>query len=158
MPAADNIASDFTQAPRDPALPESEEPKELLHPVTSFRNITRMYQEERRRLPEAHPKLTRQQQTTLRRAQAGSLAHPVVINPMYPVEHDTFCPFCKREKGTMLHILAEGTQLKTPFPSTQHSQFPVPLAMGYLVIQHRPTDSACTDGQGPGVARNIWAA
>ncbi|KAH6942949.1 hypothetical protein HPB50_012663 [Hyalomma asiaticum] len=54
------------------------EPEELLHPVASFQDITQMYREERRRLPEPHSKLTRQQHTILRRVQAGSLAHPIL--------------------------------------------------------------------------------
>ncbi|KAH6943685.1 hypothetical protein HPB50_025607 [Hyalomma asiaticum] len=87
-----------------------------------------MYKNARCKLPVPHPQLTRQQQTILRRTQAGSLAHPVLLHRMYPAEHDTLCPFCKTERGTLAHIIAECKELKNPPPplppNTPNSQPP----------------------------------
>ncbi|KAH6922862.1 hypothetical protein HPB50_019891 [Hyalomma asiaticum] len=71
---------------------------------------------------------SKQQQTILRRTQAGSLAHPVLLHRMYPAEHDTLCPFCKTERGTLARIIAECKELKNPPPplppNTPNSQPP----------------------------------
>lgn len=113
---------------RELSIRAEDEPAELPHPVTSFKDITKMYRNARCKLPVPHPQLTRQQQTILRRTQAGSLAHPVLLHRMYPAEHDTLCPFCKTERGTLAHIIAECKELKNPPPplppNTPNSQPP----------------------------------
>ncbi|KAH8024445.1 hypothetical protein HPB51_023554 [Rhipicephalus microplus] len=123
-------------------------PEELPHPVTSFRDITQMYREGRCRLPQPHPDLTRTQQTILRQAQTGSLAHPVLLNDMYPAKHVTLCPFCKIENGPLSHILAECTELKNPPPSvpsdTPNSQ-PLERWETLLPSPALPSQRALTD-------------
>lgn len=88
---------------------EEEQP----HPVTSYKEIVRLYKESRTRLPKPHKQLSRRQQTILRRLQAGSLAHPALLHKMYPAEHDNTCPFCRGD-GTLAHIIGECKKLKTP--------------------------------------------
>ncbi|KAH6943082.1 hypothetical protein HPB50_015629 [Hyalomma asiaticum] len=100
---------------RELSIRAEEEPADLPHPVTSFKDITKMYRNARCKLPVPHPQLTRQQQTILRRTQAGSLAHPVLLHRMYPAEHDTLCPFCKTERGTLAHIIAESSNLASMY-------------------------------------------
>lgn len=79
---------------------EEEQP----HPVTSYKEIVRLYKESRTRLPKPHKQLSRWQQTILRRLQAGSLAHPALLHKMYPAEHENVCPFCNGD-GTLAHII-----------------------------------------------------
>lgn len=85
-------------------------------PVTSYTDITQMYRENRCTLPEPHRSLTRKEQTILRRIQAGSLVHPTMLHKMFPNRYDDTCPFCKQERGTLRHVIAECTSLKTPIP------------------------------------------
>ncbi|KAH7931920.1 hypothetical protein HPB51_029602 [Rhipicephalus microplus] len=143
---AGNTIADYHA--REMAIRAEHESEELPHPVTNFRDITQMYREGRCRLPEPHPDLTRKQQTILRRAQAGSLAHPVLLNCMYPAEHDMLCPFCKIENGTLPHILAECTKLKNPQPSLPpDTPNPQPLERWETLLSSPalPTQRALTD-------------
>ncbi|KAH6927831.1 hypothetical protein HPB50_008971 [Hyalomma asiaticum] len=63
--AAGNTIADYHA--QEMSIRAEHELEELPHPVTSFQDITQMYREERHRLPEPHPKLTRPQQMMLRR-------------------------------------------------------------------------------------------
>lgn len=96
-------------------------------PVTSYKDITAIYREDRQTLPAPHHTLTRKEQSILRRIQAGSLAHPTLLHNMYPNQYDDTCPFCKQEKGTLRHVIAECTSLKAPIPhisSPTNTPFP----------------------------------
>ncbi|KAH6940153.1 hypothetical protein HPB50_025961 [Hyalomma asiaticum] len=63
--AAGNTIADYHA--QEMSIRAEHEPLALPYPVTSFQDITQMCREERCRLPEPHPKLTRQQQTILGR-------------------------------------------------------------------------------------------
>ncbi|KAH9380391.1 hypothetical protein HPB48_017614 [Haemaphysalis longicornis] len=107
-------------------------------PALTYKEITNEYKDERRTLPEPHRTLSREQQTILRRIQAGSLAHPVLLHTFYPEHEGDRCPFCKTNSGTLAHILAECTKLKAPIPPNPPSTPPTPLHERWETLRSSP--------------------
>lgn len=95
-------------------------------PATGYKEIISMYRENRQTLPEPHRSLTREDQSILRRIQGASLAHPTLMHRMYPEQHKDTCPFCQHAKGTLCHVIAECTSLKSPLPVTPTPSAPTP--------------------------------
>lgn len=52
--------------------------------IISYRDITNHYRAERRRYPDPHKSLSRDQQAIYKQIQAGSFPHPYLQNKMYP--------------------------------------------------------------------------
>lgn len=112
---ADYYAREMARRAQEEASGGEDDPT----PVTSFKAITEMYREDRRTLPAPHCTLTRKEQTILRRIQAESLAHPKLLHTMFPQQYEDTCPFCRQEKGTLRHVIAECTSLKAPIPQIE---------------------------------------
>ncbi|KAG0420172.1 hypothetical protein HPB47_003631 [Ixodes persulcatus] len=80
---------------------EEGEPKSII----SYKDITNYYKTERRRYPDPHKSLSREQQVIYRQIQAGSFPHPYLQNKMYPERYKKECNFCKNQLGTLQHVI-----------------------------------------------------
>ncbi|XP_065310032.2 uncharacterized protein [Dermacentor albipictus] len=96
-------------------------------PILSYRDITNYYKTERRRYPDPHKSLSREQQAIYRQIQAGSFPHPYLQNKMYPERYEEDCNFCKTQLGTLQHVIGVCDFIKAILPPLNYpATIPLP--------------------------------
>lgn len=75
-------------------------------PLVTFQDITQYYRLDRQQFPQPHSKLSKLEETTLRRIQTNTFVHPIRLHHMFPTQFPAQCTFCSKP-GTLVHILLE---------------------------------------------------
>lgn len=91
--------------------------------MTSFNEIVKFYELERRTMPPHHPGLGREEAVLYQQLQTGSLPTPVLMRHVCPsVYVSDLCCVCQKERATASHILWDCS--KNPHEASKRSTIP----------------------------------
>lgn len=87
---------------------DEEDAEEDQDPVLSYGELLRWHRDQRRTFPPPHPKLTKQEEVTLRRLQTDSVVTPALARHVAPgLYKSDLCSVCKTVPATLGHLLCE---------------------------------------------------
>ncbi|XP_042144326.1 uncharacterized protein LOC120837552 [Ixodes scapularis] len=100
----------------------------LVAPTTdlliNYADILAHYRHDRRKYPAPHPRLSRDEATTLRRLQTNTYPHSTLLHAIYPAQYAATCNFCP-SPGNLYHQVWEcqRTPDLTPKPTPSYEQW-----------------------------------